>query len=245
MSPIPISSLQSDDVTTTSDWRFFDHRLSGSALLSLDRTPIINNYRMKKESKKVVEEEDQLSEDDLPYRKCPNCGGYLHEMVGPGILEERELQKTLQEIEEQRRPSTETTTYVCRHSIDTGARAIRMDYLKPPYKKFSSTPNNTEISLPLSPPLIARTRTPSEVRRPSDGFSYSLTGSYKDLRSRKIPDAKRFGFIRADSEKMKEKTFSGYHVMVLRRAANVFVHFNGIKPSLTMGATSFRNMARR
>lgn len=40
------------------------------------------------------------------------------------------------------------------------------------------------------------------------------------------------------------KKFNARDILLVTRAANVFIYFNGFKPSLTMSATTFRNMAR-
>ena len=52
-------------------------------------------------------------------------------------------------------------------------------------------------------------------------------------------------FILSQQRAEKRENFSIQDLLLTKRAADVFIFFNGIKPSLRISATSFRNMARK
>ena len=172
--------------------------------------------------------ETVFRDENEPYRKCPNCGRYLNDTVGPGIL----LEKTLMHLKtDQNCLSAGTKTALGAlamiESDENFFNGIRDFKLTPAHTRHFLSPHNSRGLL---------SGTGSRNLLAGDGFGYSD--------NRNAANSLTLGKRNADIRK-KEALFSGYHVMLLRRCAKVFIYFNGINASLTMGATSFRNMARK
>lgn len=216
-----------------SDWRFFDHHHSGAEILRSERQPIINHIKQKLHQHNNITQPDTTSpnpfDDDEPFKQCQNCGGYIQDAVGPGIMTERQLLKSKtdhHELSLQVKLSHNTLTM-----SPPGSKSPI-----PGLRDFKLTPAHTNRFLAqysLSP-RVGHSNLPSQV--------FELSRKMEDNQRRRTPS---FYGKRNVEDRKKEPLFTGYHVMLLRRFAKVFIHFNGIKASLTMGATSFRNMARR
>lgn len=215
-----------------SDWRFFDHHHSGAEILRSERQPMINHMKQTLHHPNNTTQPDNPAadsfDDDESYKQCQNCGGYIEDAVGPGIITERQLQEQKydrQELSPQVKRSHDTFTM-----SPPGSKSPF-----PGFRDFKLTPAHTNHFLAqygLSPRV---------------GHNNSPSLAFES--SRKMHDNNRHRAYsygkRSVEDRKKESLFTGYHVMLLRRFAKVFIYFNGIKASLTMGATSFRNMARK
>nr|XP_039257520.1 uncharacterized protein LOC120334135 [Styela clava]XP_039257521.1 uncharacterized protein LOC120334135 [Styela clava] len=240
--PSVIKYRQAGDNPLSSDWRFFDHHSCGSTLLKYERQPVVNNFKHKpaKQNRFETGGTDLVSSDeDEPYKQCYNCGGYLNEAVGPGIIEQRDLlhcKENLPEVVAQSYSFTQLGTILDR---DKNNPLL--------HREFKLTPAHTSLVLPRY----------DTKERDNYGQKAWATDSNKDL----LADDKKSKHQCQDiQEKIipsipgkrgvvdrnaKSSTFSGYHMLLLRRCAKIFIYFNGIKSSLAMGATAFRNMARK